>query len=238
MGSYIGAVQTTAKNILKHLDASGTDYRVAVADYKDFPIGPYGNTGDYPYHADLSFSTDKAAIYNAIDNLSSIVGGGGDIPESAYSGLIRSIDTEGLGSWRNGAKKAVIVMSDAAPLDPEPFTNYQLKDVVDAANAVDPAAIYSIVPGGDPSAVSYFSQLSTETGGKLYTTSSSDDIANALIDITDQVTTPPSVPEPDPSIGTYIGLSILGIGCFLKKKLSYSIDQDKQLGVKSLTPRV
>ncbi len=190
MGSYIGAAQTAAQNILNQLDNSGADYRIAVADYKDFPVAPYGDPSDYPYRADLPFSTDKTAITNTINSLSSNIGGGGDIPESAYTALIDTINTQGLGAWRKGVKKAVIVMSDAPPLAPEPFTGYTSQSVIDAANAVDPAIIYSIVPGGDPSAVSYFSKLTTATGGKLYTTSSSTDIVNAFSDIISQVTTP------------------------------------------------
>ena len=221
MGSYISTVQSTAKDILNKLDASGTDYRIAVADYKDFP-----DQGGYPYHADLAFSTDKTAITNSINSLSSIIGGGGDTPESAYSGLIRTINTEGLGTWRNGVKKAVIVMSDAPPHDPEPFTGYTSKDVVDAAYAVDPAIIYSIIPGGDPTAVSYFSKLSSQTGGKLYTTNSSTDITNALLDITTQVTDPSSgstggtvqsVPEPSSVKGLFT-LILAGFGTSLLKR--------------------
>lgn len=225
MGSSIGSVQTAAKDILNQLDTSGADYRIAVADYKDFP-----EQGGYPYRADLPFSTDKTAITSSINSLSSNIWGGGDTPESAYSGLIRTINTEGLGSWRDGAKRSVVIMTDAPPHDPEPHTGYTSKDVVDAAyamgvsfnlqnwnaitanDAVYPVSIYSIIPGGDSSATYYFSKISGQIGGKLYTTNSSEDIANALLDITDDITnttdnatdkTPQSVPEPSPVMGLW-----------------------------------
>lgn len=222
MGGHIQGVQAAATNILNRLDASGADYCISVADYKDFP-----EQSGYPYRPDLPFSNDKTAIINSIDSLSSNIGGGGDTPEAAYSGLIRAMQTEGLGSWRNGAKKAVVIMTDAPPHDPEPHTGYTLKDVVDEAYAVDPASIYSIIPGGDPTAVSYFSQISSSTGGKLYTTNSSDDIANALLDITNQVTTSPSnpggtvqsVPEPSPIKGLLTLIpALLGLSLLKRKK--------------------
>ncbi|MBE9006801.1 VWA domain-containing protein [Fortiea sp. LEGE XX443] len=223
MGSSIGAVQTAATDILNQLEALGVDYRIAIADYKDFPE-QYG----YPYRAVLPFSTDKTAIINSINSLSGDIWGGGDTPESAYSGLIRTINTEGLGSWRDNAKRAVVIMTDAPPHDPEPHTGYTSKDVVDAAyamgisrnlyntiianDAVDPVSIYSIIVGGDSSATYYLSKISKQTGGKLYQTSSSSDIVNALFDITGDVTdttyddiiddeNPQSVPEPSSITG-------------------------------------
>ncbi len=109
MRSSIASVQTAAKDILNQLDTSGADYRIAVADYKDFP-----EQSGYPYRADLPFSTDKTAITNSINSLSNDIGGGGDTPEAAYSGLIRTINTEGLGSWRDKAKRSVVILTQKA----------------------------------------------------------------------------------------------------------------------------
>jgi hypothetical protein len=228
MSSYISSVQSSVEDILNQLDTSGVDYRIAIADYKDFP-----EQDGYPYRADLPFSTDETAINNTINSLTSDIGGGGDTPESAYSGLINSINTQGLGTWRDGATKATIILTDAPPHDPEPHTGYTAQDVINAALAVDPDQIYSIIPGGDPTAVSYFSKLSSATGGQLYTTHSGNDIANALLDITANITGSPinsdrgsttlpdggdggskSVPEPS----SLIGLLIFGLGGFFLSK--------------------
>lgn len=211
MGTYISGAQTIINQVINRLDDVGIDYRVAVADYKDFPppSGP-GGSGDYPYLARLSFSSDKTAITSTINALSSNIGGGGDTPESAYSALIRAMQTENLGSWRDGVQKIVLVVSDAPPHDPEPVTGYVLQDVVNKANDVGGARIYSYVPGAASDAVSSFSSLSSQTGGNTCTTvSSCAEVFSALLA---SLTTPSSsgsgggnvhiisVPESSPSI--------------------------------------
>lgn len=241
MGSSIGAAQSAANDILNQLEALGVDYRIAVADYKDFP-----EQDGYPYRAILPFSSEKTAITDAINSLSYNISGGGDWAESAYSGLIRTMHTEGLGSWRDEAKKSVIILTDAPPHDPEPHTGYTLKDVVDAAYAmgspdysenqnillssypVKPVSIYSIISGGSSEPFYYFSKISDQTGGKTYRTSSSEDIVNALLDITGNIIrdetpqsvpeNPQSVPEPSPVMGLW-SMILAGFGlCRLRRK--------------------
>lgn len=219
----------------------GADFRISVADYKDF-----SEEDGYPYQAVLPFTSDTTAITSAINSLSRSIYGGGDRPESAYSGLIRTMHTEGLGSWREDAKRSVIIMTDAPPHDPEPHTGYTSRNVVDAAYAmgvsrnifdadieesyIEPVSIYSIISGGNSQAVYYFSNISKQTGGKLYTTNSANDIAKALLDITNDVTdtindetiydeTLQSVPEPSTVVGLWIMLIAgLGLSRFKHKK--------------------
>ena len=179
MWDDIDAVKASATEIVNTIDSKISDYRVAVVDYRDFPVYPYGGSGDYPYHVDLPFSTDKSTIISAIQGLS--LGWGADWQESVYSALIRSINTEGLGEWRNGVKKVVILMGDAPPHDPEPFTGYTLSSVVAAAEAVDPASIYPIAIGGDSTTYSYFSTLAEETGGEVFIALTAADLVEAII---------------------------------------------------------
>jgi hypothetical protein len=121
---YLQTVKQAARGILRELDASGANYRVAVTDYKDFP--------DYPYGAVLPFSSDQSAITSAIDSFDAL--GGGDLPESAYSALIRTIQGEGIGAWDADAdSRSIILLTDAAPHDPESETGYTAKDVIAAA---------------------------------------------------------------------------------------------------------
>jgi hypothetical protein len=86
--------------------------------------------------------------------------------------------------WRDGVTKAVLVMGDAPPHDPEPVTHYTRKSVAAAAIAVDPAAIYSINinGGGSP----YFEDLAEDTGGHAY---SADDPSTAVDQIIKAITT-------------------------------------------------
>lgn len=181
MWDDIDAVKTAAVEIVETLAAKLSDYRIAIVDYRDFDTSPYGGAGDYPYKADLPFSRDKNIIISAIQNLS--IGWGADWAESAYSGLIMAINTEGIGSWRNGTnvKKRVIWLHDAPPHDPEPFTGYILNDVIVAAENVDPAIIYPIVVGGDPIAYAYASTIAEGTGGKVFSALSAADVVQEVL---------------------------------------------------------
>lgn len=179
MWDDIAQVKVSAAEIVNSIDSSPFDYRIALVDYRDFPIYPYGGSGDYPYNARLAFSSDKPAIISAIQGLS--LGWGADWRESVYSGLIRSINTEGLGAWRDNVKKVIILMGDAPPHDPEPFTGYTLSSVVAAAEAVDPASIYPIVIGGDSITYAYFASLAEETAGKVFTALTATDVVEALL---------------------------------------------------------
>lgn len=123
MWDDIDKVKASATEIVNSV--IGPDSRIALTDYKDF--------GDYTYRADLPFTDDEATINKAIQSLS--VGGGGDFPESVYSGLMRTIQAEGIDPWRKDANKVIILIGDAPPHDPEQNTGYTLNTVVEAAKA-------------------------------------------------------------------------------------------------------
>ena len=180
MWDDIANVKASATDIVSAIDAEISDYRVAIVDYKDFPVNPYGGSSDYPYHVVLPFSIDQTAIASAIQSL--FVSGGADWRESVYSALTRAIFTEGLGSWRNGVKKSIILMGDAPPHDPEPFTGYTSASVAAAAESVDPAIIYSIVIGSDSTTHEYFSSLSEQTGGEVFTAPTAQDVVEAVLE--------------------------------------------------------
>jgi von Willebrand factor type A domain len=179
MWDDIANVKASATDIVSKLAEATTNFRVAVADYRDFPVSPYGGYGDYPYHVDLPFSTDKFAIINAIQSLS--LGNGADWQEAVFSALIRSIQTEGLGAWRNGAAKVLMLLGDAPPHDPEPFTSYTSTLVKAAADAVDPAVIYAIAIGGDSATQNAFADLANKTNGKLFTAADATEVSKAVL---------------------------------------------------------
>jgi hypothetical protein len=157
MGPYINGVKSAARSITTQLFRLA-DAGVALVDYKDLYASCPGD--GYAARVDLPFSTDSAAFDTTVGTLSAA--GGCDTPESVYSGLMAAIGLP----WRDGVTKAVIVMGDAPPHDPEPTTGFTRSSVSAAAIAVDPAAIYSINidGGGSP----YFEDLASDTGGKTY----------------------------------------------------------------------
>jgi hypothetical protein len=211
MWDDIANVKASSTEIVNMIDEELNDYRIAVVDYRDFPVSPYGGSGDYPYHAVLPFSTNKNKIIGAIQGLS--LGWGNDWRESVYSALIRSIQTEGLTPWRTEAQKNIIILGDAPPHDPEPFTNYTLSSVVDAAASVTTSpmpplstksgglmsvtsdnksqvSIFSISIGYDSTTYHYFSQLSEQTGGKAFKAPNASNVVEKIIEIIGEIEEP------------------------------------------------
>jgi len=205
MWDDIDNVKAAASAIVEEIDAKISDYRIAVVDYKDFPVDPYGNPGDYPFHDVLPFSRDKPSIIAAIQSLS--VGGGADWEESVYSALIHSIEATTLGGWRgrDKATKVIILMGDAPPHDPEPFTGYTLSTVVDAAEKADPVHIYTIQVGG---AVTLFEEIAEQTGGRTFTAESAEEVANTILEAINVIAKNP-VAEAGPDQTVYQGETVV-----------------------------
>lgn len=170
MGDVIGQVQQNVTSLVNDIKSVDSDFRVALVDYKDSP------DQDSPYQSrvDTPFTTDVGAFSSALDGLSA--SGGGDTPESVYSGVMTSL---GL-SWRNGAKKLVIQIGDAAAKDPEPVTGYKLDDVRRRALAVDPAAVDTIQPGTDSDAQSSLTAIADATGGRYLQLSDRSDLSGLV----------------------------------------------------------
>ena len=171
MTPYLDGVMSAATNLVNQTMTSG-NARIAVVEYRDF----YGSCPEdgFASRVDVDFTTDTGAILSAINGLSTFDGAGCDNPESVYSGLMTAIGLR----WRNDVTKAVVLMGDAPPHDPEPTTGYTLASVVAAAQAVDPASVYGIdIDGGGGT---LFTNLATETGGADQTVSSPDQAVSAI----------------------------------------------------------
>jgi hypothetical protein len=184
MTPYIDAVKSAATTIATNL-LNSSDARIGVVDYRDFYTCP---DDLYAFKVDLPFAPPETSINpmtvtDAINGLT--IGDGCDIPESVYSGVMTAIGFP----WRSGVKKAIIVMGDAPPHDPEPVTGFTLASVLSAARAVDPANIYTIdinAGGGQP-----FADLAAGSAGAVYSAASPADAVNAILAaITTIITTP------------------------------------------------
>ena len=168
MGDDIARVSSAAIGLFNQLKASGANARVALVDYKDT------NQGDpYASRLDLPFTSDATAFANAVGALS--VSGGGDYPESVLSGIQKAID--GL-TWRNGAKKVIIVLGDAPGKDPEPVTGLTSAGVLKAAFDLDPAQIYPVVL--DSTAAPFFQRLADGSAGELFNVTDPSQVVEVL----------------------------------------------------------
>lgn len=186
---------------LADLSESGMNFRIAIVDYRDFP--ERAASTDYPYKVQLDFTDDYDAITYSIESLST--GNGGDEEETICSALIDGLSEL---SWRNEAGKAAILMGDAGPLDPEPYTNYTMDMAVskllynnigysgDVTKAKSSMQKMSVGAQDDSRssvtlftiatsyrAVDSFEYLAEETGGKSYVADGTEEISEIISDI-------------------------------------------------------
>jgi hypothetical protein len=171
MGSSINQVKQYADQIVDNVTSRTSSARFGLVTYRDQPSYT-GDPSDYASRLDQPFLTGSTAIKAAVNAIS--VGGGGDYPESMYSGLMTSLEQP----WRPGVKKVVLVLADAPPHDPEPVTGYTAQTVIDKAFAVDPAEVYVVDTGGAADAA--VQRIVTETGGDVVDAAISTDVPGAI----------------------------------------------------------
>ncbi|MCB9613770.1 MAG: hypothetical protein H6722_15105 [Sandaracinus sp.] len=103
------------------------DVAVGVAEYADFPVDPYGSSGDVPFRGLSAPSRTRATVVAGLGALSTMMGNDG--PESGIEALgilagasvhpnaVRMTCPSGRiagGCWRSGAQRVVILFTDAA----------------------------------------------------------------------------------------------------------------------------
>ncbi|MBF2007650.1 MAG: VWA domain-containing protein [Chlorogloeopsis fritschii C42_A2020_084] len=247
MSNHIGAVQSTAKTLLNQLESLNLDYRVAVTDYKDFPNqGGYPYNPDLPFSNDksaivsaidsmsgkVSGGGDFAeSAYSAL--IRTIRGEGiGGWREDATKSIILLTDAPAHNPEPYTGYTEQDVINAALSVDPDFSTPATLMRAASArmlslenekisvtsnTSSENPFRIYSIIAGGDPTAVNSFANISKQTGGKLYRTSSADDIANALLDIITNISEDyDSPPRSVPEGSSVVALMVMGgFGCLL-----------------------
>ncbi len=98
MASTIDAVKSHVDAVADQLAAGTSSYRIAVTSFRDQPSYT-GDSGDYASRVDQPFTTDTAAVKSAVGGL--VASGGGDTPESTYSGIEAAIALP----WRPGVKR-------------------------------------------------------------------------------------------------------------------------------------
>lgn len=199
MGDDIENAKENMASILEHLAAKTENYRVALIDYRDYPERS-NESEDYPYKIQLYFTSNNESITDAINGLD--LGNGGDSEETVYSALMSAVKLD----WRSDAKKVIIILGDAAPLDPEPITNFTYDDVLLAlfnadinidyedsddrvVDALDTSLInvFSIGTDASSDAADFFEEISTSTGGSYASVDDASKVGDAIIDSIEQI---------------------------------------------------
>jgi hypothetical protein len=113
--------------------------------------------------------------------------------------------------WHPNATKAIIVLGDAPPLDPEPFTGYTLNSVLAALYNSDVAIdidksdgrvlgdasdslikVFSIGTDASAQAADYFSRISKSTGGAYTGVEHAAEVSDAIIDSIEKIEVVPT----------------------------------------------
>lgn len=97
--------------LLAQLQAAIPNVGLAVVDFKDYPVFPYGMPfGDYPVKVRQTITTNLAAAQAAVGQLSA--SGGGDGPEAQISAMQHILTGEAL-SWSGGSLPAHVAPAPA-----------------------------------------------------------------------------------------------------------------------------
>jgi hypothetical protein len=169
MSDDIDSVKTFATSFADQMSSSGADFRLGLVEFKDAEVDSFGAQGDLP------FTNDAAAFQTAVNNL--YADGGGDDPEYDLSGIHTAIT--GL-SWRYGAKKTIIVMTDAPYKDPEPVGGLTTAAVLQEARNLDPASIDPVLI--DNGQTAQFQPLADGSNGTSETVTDPSEVATAISD--------------------------------------------------------
>ncbi|MBR2989464.1 VWA domain-containing protein [Candidatus Saccharibacteria bacterium] len=171
MDSHINSYKSEAKRLAKQtIDAGG---RVALFTYNDLLYDRPTKLTDFG----SSYDEFVAAI-NDIETY-----GGGDAPEDTLYAALYAMDTV---SWRAGATKTIVIITDAGYHDPDRYGN-TTKKVIEHSLEIDPVNIYVV---GDRNNELQYTELISGTNGGFY------NISSDLAPSTDMLLTRPSVVFP------------------------------------------
>jgi hypothetical protein len=182
MDDAIASVRENLALIRERLALTATDLRTALAEYKDEP----DESSEYRSRLDTGFTADASAFATAVDRLDAV--GGGDFPESVFSGLQLAIDLP----WRPDAAKFVVLVGDAPPKDPEPGTGLTASAIATSALRI-PVPIYTLQVRSDSETSTAFTDLASRTSGRSYSVDEPAAVAAAILTAIDEQARTPSV---------------------------------------------
>ena len=209
-----------------------TDFRGAVAGFRDFDPAPWGNNGDWVYRLLANMTNDETTWLAGVGNLTA--GGGNDWPEAQLAALLSGAngtawDSNQDGdyidpndtpagqdpSWRANATKVIVLVTDA---------NYHVKNdsggwpgptFADTVSTLNAEGIHVIVLTTAVNVATY-NALASNTGGSVQVISSdSANIVDAILAaleelVTDVWWTVSGDPEIDVSLTPSVHYNVTG----------------------------
>ena len=155
MGSVIEGLRRDLQEIVDDLAAAQIAAHFGVGEFKDYPTAPYGGSADVPYRRLRAIGPVDSTLVRAIEGLQA--SGGGDIPESAYTGLVQAASGAGDSpsvpagrdaGFRPGALRVVVTVTDARFHDETGYPGPGLVDAVKALRAKGIRQVGLSVAGG------------------------------------------------------------------------------------------
>lgn len=152
MASMIGRYKAEALRLATEtLDAGG---RVALYDYRDLAD---------PYTPVEHCNFENCTLESFEESLGEIMAdGGGDAPESLLSASFNAMQSL---TWRKGATKSLVVLTDADFLSPD-RDGVTYEDVINLSKTIDPVNFYIIT---DPDHADDYAILAQDTDGMVVT---------------------------------------------------------------------
>lgn len=174
----IGNLQggTTASDIYDNVVVKSPDAHFAVAGFRDYPVYPYGDPGDWVYSLNSGMSPVKANWIAGIAALTA--GGGADIPEAQYDAIVAAV--AGCG-WRSDSTTRVLVVATDAPFHLPGVGKPHINTSATTITALGTLGI-KVIGLKALGAGNELNTLATATGGSVQALSSSgDNIATAIL---------------------------------------------------------
>jgi hypothetical protein len=182
----IGEFKTEAPKIIETLKNEGTDLKVGLGSFEDYPITPFGSAiyGDQAYRRNIDLTADTTSVLNVINGLGTRWGY--DEPESQLAALYQAATGAGQAvadpyaaatiapgqqaHFRDGAVKLFLLWTDAPfhrPGDPGdiPYPGPSFEDTVAAINALDPPKVIGVASGSYPGTLADLQAIAMATGG-------------------------------------------------------------------------
>ena len=141
MGGAIAQAQAEATQMVTDIQAQIPGARFAVVDFKDYPVAPYVQAGDFPYllRTAAGYTASATVVQAAINTMAA--GGGSDLPESYNAVFRNAVSDPVLVATRNpSAAQFLVVLGDAPPHDAQLGASFSACGNQPPDDADDPTA--------------------------------------------------------------------------------------------------
>lgn len=120
-GSYsddLNTFRTNSQNIIDAIKTSLPDYnlKIGITSFDDYPIYPYGASGDYAFEKELDLTDDIDIFKNTLNGLH--VYNGNDEPEAQLEGIYQTIKQI---TWDDNSQKIILFFTDASFHDKDKY---------------------------------------------------------------------------------------------------------------------